>query len=53
MNTPQITTSLTNRLAAVAFSTVFTLAMLVSVDLLATTDAPAAQMAQSHTTSQG
>lgn len=53
MNTSQITTSLTSRVAALAFSTVFTLAMLVSIDLLATTDAPAAQMAQSHVISHG
>lgn len=53
MNTAQFTPSLSSRVAALAFSTVFTLAMLVSVDHLATTDAPDAQMAQSHTTSKG
>jgi len=52
MNTAQFTPSLSSRVAAWAFSTVFTLAMLVSVDLLATTDVPAAQMAQSQATSQ-
>jgi len=53
MNTSQITTSLAGRVAAIAFSAVFTLAMLVSVDQLATTDAPPPQMAQSHANSQG
>lgn len=53
MNATQFTPSLTSRLSAMALSAVFTLAMLVSVDMLSTADAPAAQMAQSHTTSQG
>jgi hypothetical protein len=53
MNAPQITTRTTTRLAAMAFSLVFTLAMLVSVDLLATTDAPATQMAQGQASNQG
>jgi hypothetical protein len=53
MNTPQITTRLASRLVALAFSTVFTLAMLVSVDQLATTDAPALQMARITAPSQG
>lgn len=53
MNTAQFTPSLTSRVTALAFSTVFTLAMLLSVNHLATTDAPDAQMAQSQATSQG
>lgn len=50
MSTPQIATRLVNRLAAVACSAVFTLAMLVSVDHLATVDAPAAQTMHTSTT---
>ena len=53
MNTPQITTSLTSRLAAMAFSAVFTLAMLLSVDQLAAIDTPATKMAHTGVTSQG
>lgn len=53
MNTPQIATHPLHRLAALAFSSVLTLALLASVDLLATDYAPAAQLAHSGSTQQG
>ena len=52
MNT-QPTTRVATRIKGFALATMLTLAMLVSVDLLATVDAPAAQMAQGQTTSRG
>lgn len=52
MNT-QLTSRLATRIMGFALATTVTLAMLVSVDLLATVDAPAAQMAQGKTSSRG
>lgn len=52
MNT-QTTSHVATRIKGFALATMLTLAMLVSVDLLATVDAPAAQMAQGQTTSRG
>jgi len=52
MNTP-FTPSPSARIKSFALATMLTLAMLVSVDLLATVDAPAAQMAQTQSGSRG
>ena len=52
MNTP-FTPRPATRIKGFALATMLTLAMLVSVDLLATVDAPAAQMAQGKTNSRG
>ena len=52
MNTP-FTPRPATRIKGVALATMLTLAMLVSVDLLATVDAPAAQIAQGKTNSRG
>lgn len=52
MNTP-FTPRPATRIKSLALATMLTLAMLMSVDLLATFDAPAAQMAQGETTSRG
>lgn len=49
----QLAAQLATRLAAMACSTVFTLVMLVSINQLATVDAPAAQMAHIGSTQQG
>lgn len=52
MNT-QFTPRPSPRIKGFALATMLTLAMLVSMDLLATVDAPAAQMAQGQTSSRG
>ena len=52
MNTP-LTPRPAARIKGFALATMLTLAMLVSVDLLATFDAPATQIAQGKTTSRG
>ena len=52
MNTP-FTTHPATRIKGFALATMLTLAMLVSVDLLATVEAPASQMAQSHASQRG
>ena len=52
MNTP-FTPRPATRIKGFALATMLTLAILVSVDLLATVDAPAAQMAQVKTNSRG
>lgn len=49
----QLATPLATRVAAMACSTVFTLVMLVSINQLATVDAPAAQMAHNGSKQQG
>ena len=52
MNTP-FTPRPATRIKGFALATMLTLAMLVSVDLLATVDTPAAQIAQGITNSRG
>jgi hypothetical protein len=43
----------TTRIKGFALATMLTLAMLVSIDVLATSDGPAPQMAQGQMTSRG